>query len=267
MAKAPKGEGRGVQSIEVGTKLLQALAERSEPMMLKDIAAAAGVAPAQAHAYLLSYRKLGIIEKDGQAGRYRIGPRALDLGIVRMRNFDSIQLFSDAAEALREETGMTVLLSIWGAFGPTVIKVSEGQGQLHMNTRVGTVFSVTATTTGHVFAAHMPPDIIQDLLKFEKSKGFAEKRVGDVKPLTQAQLADVRQQGFAAIEKAPVPGVVAVGAPIFDHVGQIQAVVTLVGTETQLKRAADWPQVQQLLANTRQTSQQMGFNPKAPAFT
>ncbi len=50
-------ESRGVQSIEVGGRLLQALVDADAPMMLKDIASRAKIAPAQAHAYLVSFRK------------------------------------------------------------------------------------------------------------------------------------------------------------------------------------------------------------------
>ena len=45
-----KPDGRGVQSIEVGARLLNALVTEGEPMMLKDLAKQAGIAPAQAHA-------------------------------------------------------------------------------------------------------------------------------------------------------------------------------------------------------------------------
>jgi len=41
-----------VQSIETGGRLLSVLAAQAESMMLRDLAAAAGLAPAQAHAYL-----------------------------------------------------------------------------------------------------------------------------------------------------------------------------------------------------------------------
>ncbi|MDD9733827.1 hypothetical protein PVW46_28315 [Mameliella sp. AT18] len=61
------------------------MAEEIEPMMLKYLAQVAGFAPAQAHAYLVSYRKIGLIEQDEETGHYRLGRYALDLGVTRQR--------------------------------------------------------------------------------------------------------------------------------------------------------------------------------------
>jgi len=52
-------EKRGVQSIEVGGRLLECMAATAQPLMLREIAAGAQVTPAQAHAYLVSFRKIG----------------------------------------------------------------------------------------------------------------------------------------------------------------------------------------------------------------
>ena len=43
-------KGRGVQSVEIGGRLLAILAEGGQPMMLRDLAQAAELTPGQAHA-------------------------------------------------------------------------------------------------------------------------------------------------------------------------------------------------------------------------
>ena len=51
---------RAIQSVEVGGRLLLALAEHLSPMTLKDLAARAGLPPSRAHPYLVSYGRLGL---------------------------------------------------------------------------------------------------------------------------------------------------------------------------------------------------------------
>ena len=75
-------EGRGVQSVEVGARILRALVELGAPAMLRDVATKAAVAPAQAHAYLVSFRNAGLVEQDPSTGRYLLGPFALQLGLA-----------------------------------------------------------------------------------------------------------------------------------------------------------------------------------------
>ena len=58
-----ENDKRGIQSIEVGGQLLRALVRSGEPMMLRDLAAAAGMPPAKAHPYLVSFARLGLVEQ------------------------------------------------------------------------------------------------------------------------------------------------------------------------------------------------------------
>ena len=76
------GEVRGVQSIEVGGRILAVMVKATQPMMLRDLAIQAKITPAQAHAYLVSFRKIGIVEQDVATGRYRLGGFALQLGLL-----------------------------------------------------------------------------------------------------------------------------------------------------------------------------------------
>ena len=78
----PDTSQRGIQSIEVGGQLLRALAHQGRPMALKDLAAAAGMAAAKAHPYLVSFGKIGLVKQDRASGRYGLGSLALQLGLM-----------------------------------------------------------------------------------------------------------------------------------------------------------------------------------------
>ncbi len=61
---------RGIQSIEVSGRIMQALLDAGEPMMLKDMAQAADLKPAQCHAYIASLKKIGLVHQDSSSGLY-----------------------------------------------------------------------------------------------------------------------------------------------------------------------------------------------------
>lgn len=260
------GEGRGVQSIEVGGRILQALADAEQPMMLRDLARQAGMLPAQAHAYLVSYRKQNLVEQDTTAGRYRLGPFALRLGIARMRSFDPIRMAGEFLPDLVEPTGFTVTLAIWGTHGPTVIQIQEGVDPLYTNTRVGAVYSLGRTATGRVFAAFMPDRVVLAAFEAENAEGVKSRRVGSNEFLTwksmRAVISQVRRDGFATIDPSPVPGVTGVSAPVFDHLGQIQMAVTVMGPTISVDVSPDGPIVKTLLAFTNLLSSHLGYEGK-----
>jgi len=147
MAKRSGSEGRGIQSIEVGGRLLQALSEADAPLMLRDLAAQAGLAPAQAHAYLVSYRRANLVEQDA-SGMYRLGYLALRLGRARMLCVEPLATASQSAIQLSEKVGLMVALVVWGPKAPTAVQVQEGAHTLNVNVHEGTIFSVTGSASG-----------------------------------------------------------------------------------------------------------------------
>jgi DNA-binding IclR family transcriptional regulator len=253
-------KGRGVQSIEVGIRVLHALADAAAPLKLKDVAKAAHVAPAQAHAYLMSFRRQNFVEQDNVTGLYRLGHFALQLGIARMRSFDPVRAGSDAILDLANETRLTAALTVWGSFGPTVIYIHEGADQIHINTRAGTVYSLTGTATGLVFAAYLPADLIKAAIRAQMSEPKTTQRVG-ARVEFQAivpQLERIRELGYGTIDTPPIPGIDAIAAPVFDDVDQIRMVITLIGHSGSIDVRPRSKDVQFVLQSAQRLNWQMG---------
>lgn len=258
--REPQGESRTVLSIGVGGKLLATLAKAEQAMMLKDLAASSGISPAPAHAYLVSLKKMDLVEQEAATGWYRLGPLALDLGITRMRTRDPFRMANEAAIDLASETGLSVAIIVWGTFGPTVIQVEESGSQLNMNTRVGTVYSISGTASGLVFAAFLPETKVRNTMMLEKREDHTSHRVGHLTALSAENLKTIRAAGYATIDPAPVPGINAIAAPVFDHLGQVQFVVTVIGLASVLATTPQSRFVLTLLRKTRELSHQLGYN-------
>ena len=258
-------EGRGVQSILVGNRLLEVMVAAGRPLMLRDIAARAGVTPAQAHAYLVSYRKVDIVEQVDGSGLYQLGPFALQLGLARMRSLDALRLTGAAVTDLASEFGLMVTVAVWGTFGPTIVQVQEAVNQVHVNLRVGAVYAVRSTATGRVFAAFLPKAVIEAHLEAERRDGSERLRIGD--PATAASfekaVEQVKKQGFATADQSPVPGINAVSAPIYDQTGHMQLAVTLIGPAKMVDIRQGSRHVARVIAFAESMSSKLGYrNPR-----
>jgi DNA-binding IclR family transcriptional regulator len=252
--------GRGIQSIEIGGRLLNALADSTKPMMLRDLAEAAGMPPGQAHAYLVSFRKLELVEQDPGSGRYRLGPFALHLGLARLRGSEPYQVATEAIGALVDQLDLAAAISVWGTYGATVVRVQESSHPIHANVRPGTVFGLTTTATGRLFAAFLPQPLVEPLIKAElrdparRSQGGAYPTLAELRN----ELAAIRRRGVATTEGQPIPGINALSAPVFDHSDQMQVAITLMGPSAVVDCTPDSAQAEALLAFTRDLSARLG---------
>jgi DNA-binding IclR family transcriptional regulator len=252
---------RAVQSVEVGGRLLLALADQPGAMTLKDLAAKADLPPSRAHPYLVSFGKLGLIEQDPGNGRYALGPAALQLGLACLNQLDPVKVAVPLAQELASRTGHAVALALWGNFGPTVVRLFEARQPLHVAMRAGTVMSLLGTATGQAFAAVLPVQRVQALLAGARREGDVE-RIGSA-PADLVELArvseDYRQHGLARAVGRPIPGVNAFSAAVMDHEGQPALVITALDHQDHLASAWTCASAEAVRATALDVSRRLGW--------
>ncbi len=261
---------RGIQSIEVGGQLLRALVHHGRPMALKDLAREADMTAAKAHPYMVSFGRLGLIEQDGASGHYRLGPLALQLGLIGLQQADPVHVAAPLMAPLAQQIGQTVGLAVWGARGATIVHIAEAPSPVHVSLRHGTVFSLTRTASGRLFAAYLPPAEVRKMLEDERRREKQRKPDDAVQagmppaqPLPswsafQAQLEEVRAHGAGRSENEVIPGVSAMAAPVFDHTGAIVLAVTAIGPSGIFDTAWEGGMARALSGCARAASGQLG---------
>jgi len=268
---ARESDSRGIQSIEVGGRLLLALAHHGQPLALKDLAAAADMTAGKAHPYLVSFIKLGLVERETEGGRYGLGPLALQMGLIGLQQYDPVRLATERIDELARATGHTVAIAVWGHRGPTLVRIAEAPSPVHVSMRHGTVMSIPDTASGRLFAAFGPAQAVREALANEaRLAGVgavtrpARARTGGRFGLGAAfdrEIERVRADGVAGIDGVALPGVSAVAAPVFDARGQLVLSLTAIGPSATFDSTVDGAVARQLKPAAAQLSTRLGWKP------
>ena len=231
----------GIQSVEMTLRVLLAVAEGAGPRALKDIAQSANLAPSSTHRHLSTLVNFEMVEQDSHTGRYSLGVRIVELGLKALSRRDAVRLAGAMLEELRDQVEYSVFLSIWGNYGPTVVRWEEGNHAVTVHVRVGAVLPLMRSATGRVFLAWLPSGVTAAMVQSEKG---ARKEVERLREIT-------RERGLGSVEGDLLPGVASLSAPVFDHRGHIVAAISALGTQgvfdsshtgaiaQKLKKAAD----------------------------
>ena len=212
---------RGIQSVEVGARLLDALAARREPLALSALAEAAELSTAQAHTYLVSLTRLGLVKRDALTGNYEPGPLSLRLGLLNLEHQPAYRAAASRVPALALATGMSVAVSVAGPQGPTIVRYERGGYPLHVNLHVGTVMSLSATSTGRVFRAFDDDVRVAAMLAHQADA----RRAGD----ERAHRSRYAARGIERSVDVPSPGVSSMSVPVFDGAQRMQLALTAIG--------------------------------------
>ena len=264
-AESEDKQQRAVQSVEVGGRLLLALAAHPGAMTLKDLAAAADLPPSRAHPYLVSFGRLRLIEQDG-AGKYTLGPAALQVGLASLSQLDPLRVATPVAEELAASTGHAVALAVWGNFGPTIVRMIEARQPLHVAMRVGTVMSILGTATGRAFAAVMTPEHLEQAMAGALGDDDAVKPRSRLRAHAEELreiASEFQRHGVTRAVGRPLPGVNAFSAASFDHEGTPAIVITALGHQDDLPANWDSDVAQAVRRSAAEISDRLGWSTAA----
>jgi DNA-binding IclR family transcriptional regulator len=271
-APSPKPAGRetdsrGIQSIETGGRLLLALAHHGQPLALKDLAQAAGMSAGKAHPYLVSFIKLGLVERETEGGRYGLGPLALQMGLIGLQQYDPVRLATSLIDELANATGHTVAIAVWGHRGPTLVRIAEAPSPVHVSMRHGTVMSIPDTASGRLFAAFGPQQAVRDALDNETrdaparpSRAHTGGRFG-LGLAFDREIDRVRAAGIACIDGVALPGVSAISVPVFDAQGKLVLSLTAIGPSATFDSTVDGAVAAELRPAAAGLSRRLGWKP------
>lgn len=224
---------RRIQSIDFAIRILRVLEQTNGAMPLKNIAAECAMSPSKTYVYLASLVHSDLVTQDATTGHYKLGQFATELGLAALRQIDVIKLSNEPLEALRDKTRCAAVLSIWSNSGPTIVLRFDGDYQGSFGIRLGHVLSLNNSATGYVFMAYMPRSVVDPVLKSRATAQSGEKALfaGLDRRKVDTTLEEIRRLGYSRVSHEGHSGFAAISTPVFDHGGQIAAVVTLLGAK------------------------------------
>jgi len=207
---------QGIQSVEIGVSLLRALAATGGAATLGDLAKAAGMDASKAHRYLVSFTRTGLVTRLS-SGTYDLGPTSRLLGVAALGRSNEVAVASDFLTVVRDQTGHSVNLTVWGDGGPVLVRWEYGNDPLPITVRVGATLPLLESSAGQMFVACL-------------SDSFLSRCVppvsADVAAIIRGRVA---KQGFSVVNSGTIiPGIasVSVAVPILSD--PLPLVITVV---------------------------------------
>lgn len=219
----------GVQSVEVGLRLLRPLIESGEPLSLKAISDAAHFAPPKAHRHLVSLVRAGLVERLAESGHYTLGPLAIELGFAALRQIDHDRLGREAVTRLANELGVTAGLVIWTDAGPIIAAIEPAVmiGSVFISIRVGSRLQITRSASGLVFLAFMTASERANILP---TAAAAERN--SIEEVSK-QLDMIRSRRFVTVADQMMRGLSGLAVPVFDATGRVRFALAAIGPTPQ----------------------------------
>jgi DNA-binding IclR family transcriptional regulator len=256
--EAAAGARTAIQVIERLVSLLDALAERSEAVSLKDLSQRTGLHPSTAHRILNDLVLARLVDR-AEPGTYQLGIRLLELGNLVKARLNVRDAALGPMRELHRLTHQPVNLSIRQGDEIVYIEraVSERSG-MQVVRAVGGRAPLHLTSVGKLFLAADDPRGVRAYATRTGLAGHTRNSITDLARL-ERELALVRARGYARDNEELEPGVRCIAASIRDDAGKLVAGLSISAPADFLQD--DW--IDLLCRTAQQISAALGHDPGA----
>lgn len=247
-----------IQVIERMMQLLDALAEYSDPVALKDLAKHTSLHPSTAHRILSDLVACRLVDRS-DPGLYRLGMRLLELGNLVKARLNVRDAALEHMRTLHKTTEQTINLAV--RQGDEIVYVerafSERSG-MQVVRAIGARGPLHLTSTGKLFLANDGLEALKNYAERTQLKGQTANSLTSL-PALQAELQSVKQQGFARDKEELEMGVCCIAAGIYDDSSNLIAGLSISAPTDRFKE--DW--LKDLLDTVEKISVALGWRGKA----
>jgi IclR family pca regulon transcriptional regulator len=213
-----------VQSLERGLAVIRAFGAETPELTLSEVARATGLTRAATRRFLHTLADLGYVQADGR--RFRLTPRVLELGYAFLSSLTLPEVAEPHLERLVAEIHESSSVSVLD--GDEIVYVARVPTAriMRVSINLGTRFPAYATSMGRVMLAGLPEADLDAYLARVELRRLSPRTVTDEDAL-RAELARVREQGWALVDQELEEGLRSIAAPIRDRGGQVVAAVNV----------------------------------------
>jgi IclR family acetate operon transcriptional repressor len=233
-------------------EVVDVLAEADDELGTNEIARRTGINASSVSRLLATLAAAGIVEHRHESGRYRLGPRLLQLGNIVLARLDLRRIAAPHLQALVTATGETATLSVAGERDAVTVDFVQSPASVQGVAHVGRPSVAHATATGKVLLAFgdraLPPG---------RLKAYTARTIVRQAALA-AELEKVRERGHAYNFGEREDDLHAIAAPVLGGRGELAAIVGIQGPAARFGRKAMEAAVPPLREHADELSLELG---------
>ncbi|WP_258359270.1 IclR family transcriptional regulator [Moorella sulfitireducens] len=217
-----------VLSVEKSIKILETLAMTTEGIGLSDLSRRLGLNKSTVYRMLTTLKAYGYVDQEPTTGKYILGLKILELSSGLLERLDVRTVAHPYLKELAARSQEVAHMVVRDGNEAVYIDKVEGNRTIRMYSQIGRRVALHSTAVGKAILAFLPSEEVEKIITSTGLPRFTARTISTMAAL-QAELARVRECGYAVDDGENEEGIRCVGAPIFDYRGQVVAALSISG--------------------------------------
>lgn len=230
-----------VKSAERTVRILETLAASPTRLTLAELQTRMGYPRSSLHALVRTLRELKWVESDESGSSFGVGPHALISGTAYLDRDPALPYAVEALEDLRAEIGYTVHYARRDEAHVLYLASRESRDAVRVVSRVGRRLPAHITALGQALLADLTTEEVNRVLP-ASLESYTKHSITEQDAL-HAELASVRDRGWALEREQGTPGVACIAASVHYRIPASDAISCSMpvssATDDEIKRVAE----------------------------
>ncbi|MBV1757357.1 MAG: IclR family transcriptional regulator [Dethiosulfatibacter sp.] len=247
-----------VQSVDRTINIIEVLSNHRDGLGLTELSQIIGLHKSTVHRLLLTLISHGYVSQNPQNQQYHMTIKMYELGSRVIDSMDLSKVSRPYLKALRDATNEVVHLVIPDGTDIVYIDKMESNNSIRMHSRIGARSPLYSTSAGKAMLAYLPESRIREIWD---ASDIIQRTPNTVVKYDQllVVLEKVRENGYALDEEENEPGIRCIGAPIFNHKGDVIGAISISGPTMRVTPEVVETFKEHILKYTRLISQELGY--------
>lgn len=247
-----------VQSVERALNILEAFSHETPELGLVEIGKKVGLSKGTTYRLVYTLQSRGFIVQDPITGKYRLGPKAFEVGSVALSQMELRRIARPFLEELRNITGETVHLVIQDKGEVLYLDKIDSPRAIRIRSFIGQRLPMHSTGVGKALLAELPDSEVMYICKMKGMPRQTPKTITTPEQLYK-DLALTRARGYALDDEENEEGLRCIAVPIRDYTGKAIASISISGPTTRIKDDLIPELARQVRETANKISYQMGY--------
>ncbi len=201
-------------------------------------------------------QEAGLLTRDRDSGRFRLGLGALRLGQAYLSTLDLRTVAAEHLRALQRSAQQTCHLVVYDTTQVVYIDKVENEANVRMGSRVGSRAPMYCTAVGKAILAWLEESEVATVVS-AGLPAVTPHTITDPDRLA-TELSRIRDRGYAVDDRENEADVRCVAAPVFDHDDRVVGALSVSGLSSRMTASTIRVLAPQVARTGRQISRELG---------
>lgn len=249
---------RSIGAVEKAVDILYLFTSEHPELSALEIAEKLGMPLSSAYKYLQAFLNKQFLLKNEKTNKFYPGLNVLKLGLLAAEKTSVIEVASAYLESMVARSHETAVLTVPDSLQVVCVDVRHSPRAWRITTNKGATLPLYAGAPGKAVLAFKERAFIGRLIEITGLLKLNKNTITGVEQL-YAELAAIRREGFSKSDSECICDICSVGAPIFDHKGDVIASVAVAGSSDRIFGENHQALIQLVKESARGISAELGY--------